>query len=85
VHPEGAARPSEELDLSTVEAGKQKRMSRLLPGKRWKNSQEMERDMYGGLEEKDPNEMDSGLHPDDAGRRSGKVKKALHKLSCGMV
>ena len=71
--------------MSVMEAEKQKRLSRLLPGKKWKNSQEMERDMYNGLEEKDAAGVDGDLHTGAGHHHPGKAKEVLHKLSCGVV
>jgi len=85
-HPDAATRPHEELPESVLEASKRHRLSRMIPGKHRKSHKDVEQEMYNGLETMDPEDVD-GSESWDASKyhHEGKVKRALHKLSCGTV
>ncbi|KAF8254015.1 hypothetical protein K440DRAFT_592783 [Wilcoxina mikolae CBS 423.85] len=89
-HPEAATRPHEELPESILEASKRHRASRMIPGKHHKSHKDVEREMYSGLETVDADDADGSRNWSDTGddnkhHHEGKVKRALHKLSCGTV
>jgi hypothetical protein len=58
------------------------RQNRLTPGHH-KTPEDIEREMYAGLETVDAEEIDG--EEDEKHRHDGAVKKVLHKLSCGAV
>ncbi|KAF8538339.1 hypothetical protein BDD12DRAFT_842688 [Trichophaea hybrida] len=88
-HPEAATRPHEELPESILEASKRHRVSRMIPGKHRKLHKDVEQEMYSELETVDAENADGSGNrsdtSDDNKHHEGKVKRALHKLSCGTV
>lgn len=83
-HPEGLAHATREVDEAVMTATKTHRHRRLIPGHHHhhKSEQEMEREMYEGLETMDAENVDG---VEDEHRHEGTVKKVLHKLSCGAL
>lgn len=81
-HPEGATRPSEELPAAAIQ---HKHHHRLLH--RHRKADQVEEDMYAGLNVHD-NPDNSDVIPEqeeEEERKDGKIKKALHKISCGSI
>jgi len=81
-HPEGATRPSEELPTAAIQ---HKDHHRLLH--RHRKADQVEEDMHAGLNVHD-NPDNSDVIPEqeeEEKRKDGKIKKALHKISCGSI
>jgi len=80
-HPEGAARPNEELPVAAIQ---HKHHLRLLH--RHRKADQVEEDMYAGLNVHDnPDNPDLIPEQEEEKRKDGKIKKALHKISCGSI